>query len=148
MTTWLHLFDFSPLCIFKFILKTSAREALPGENIGILLGFVEVVKGFHERPELASLSTFRQPSHPPVYHGCDGYDGGDGDGKDTDKDGGGGDSSPTQSWNARRSAAGSFFFWITFKPACFQLAMVMVLMGSHQIFVSQSWDIVETVSAL
>ena len=155
LTTWLHLFDFSPLCIFKFILKTSAREALPGENIGILLGFVEVVKGFHERlrPELASLSTFRQPSHPPVYHGDhDNDDSDDGDDDNNDDDNGDDynddDSSPTQSWNESRSAAGSFFFWITFKPACFQLAMVMVLMGSHQIFVGQSWDIVETVSVL
>ena len=92
-TTWLHLFDFSPLCIFKCILKTSAQEALPGENIGILLGFVEVVKGFHERlrPELASLSTFRQPSHPPVYHGDhDNDDSDDGDDDNNDDDNGDG----------------------------------------------------------
>ena len=85
---------------------------------------------------MASLSTFRQPSQPPVYHGDgdndngdddsdDGYDdygvdGDDGDNSDDNDD----ESSPTQSWNASRSAAGSFFFWITFRPQCFQLNMV------------------------
>ena len=85
----MHLFDFSSLCIFKCILKTSAQEALPGENIGILLGFVEVVKGFHERlrPELASLSTFRQPSHPPVDHGDGDNDNGDDKADDDGEDG-------------------------------------------------------------
>ena len=72
------------------------------------------------RPELASFSMFRQPSHPPVYHGDDDNDEGDDDDDDEDDDddddgGGDGDSSPTQSWNASRSAAGSFFFSITFR---------------------------------
>ena len=72
---------------------------------------------------------FRQPSHPPVYHGDDDNDDGDSDDDDGNDDcddyhddygdDGDDDSSPTQSWNARRSAAGSFFFWITFKPICF-----------------------------
>ena len=86
---------------------------------------------------MASLSTFRQPSHPPVDHGDgdndngddngdddDGEDGVDGDNSDDNDDDD--DSSPTQSWNASRSAAGSFFLWITFKAASFQLRMAMI----------------------
>ena len=103
---------------------------------------------------MASLSTFRQPSHPPVYHcdhddndnsdddsddGCDDYgvdgdddygdnsddnDSGDDDNNSNDDDD---DSSPTQSWNASRSAAGSFFLWITFKSASFHLTIVMII---------------------
>ena len=49
----------------------------------------------------------------------DGEDGVDGDNSDDNDDDD--NSSSTQSWNASRSAAGSFFFWITFRPQCFQI---------------------------